>query len=274
MKLVFPGGEHPQVLLGHGINRVGSDPHSTIVIDRPGVLPQHCLLHVTAQGVMLDVPPGTAVSVNGRNVAGLITLRPGDSVGFDQVQAKLAALGPAPVVGRQPPSAGPDLIPANDDPGVTAVRPVVPRFFLRGISAEVSGRSEPLVGVITVGRSSESTLRFDSPGVSRNHARLMPTDSGLQVEDLGSSNGSFINGKRVLRGEAKVGDEIAFDTVRFRLAATAKAEPVQVVAAPRPAPGRRPLWPRLLAIVLLAMVLVGAAAAVAFVLSGQRLPAF
>jgi len=95
LKLVFPGGEHPQVLLGHGVNRVGSDPQSTIVIDHPGVLPQHCQLHVTAQGVMLDVPAGTAVSVNGRQVQGLIALRPGDSVGFDQVQAKLAADGPA-----------------------------------------------------------------------------------------------------------------------------------------------------------------------------------
>ena len=38
MKLVFPGGEHPQVLLGPGVNRIGSDPHANIVLDRPGVL--------------------------------------------------------------------------------------------------------------------------------------------------------------------------------------------------------------------------------------------
>ena len=30
MKLVFPGGEHPQVLLGQGVNRVGSDPQSRL----------------------------------------------------------------------------------------------------------------------------------------------------------------------------------------------------------------------------------------------------
>ncbi|WP_158984994.1 FHA domain-containing protein [Lysobacter panacisoli] len=230
MKLVFPGGEHPQVLLGHGVNRVGSDPQSTIVIDHPGVLPQHCQLHVTAQGVMLAVPTGTAVTVNGRPVQGLIALRPGDSVGFDQVQAKLAALGPPPVVARQA-NAGPELPPANDDPGVTAVRPVLPRFFLRGVSSEVSGRSDALIGVLTIGRSSECNLRFDTPGLSRTHARLMPTETGVQVEDLGSSNGSYINGKRVLRGEAHVGDEVMFDTLRFRVAATSVQEPpVEVVA--------------------------------------------
>lgn len=260
MKLVFPGGEHPQVLLGHGINRVGSDPHSTIVIDRPGVLPQHCQLHVTAQGVMLDVPAGTTVSVNGRKVAGLIALRPGDSVGFDQVQAKLAALGPAPVVGRQATGTGPDLPPANDDPGVTAVRPVIPRFFLRGLSAEVAGRSEALQGVLTIGRSVECGLRIDAPGLSRHHARLMPTENGVQVEDLGSSNGSFINGKRVLRGEAHVGDELAFDTLRFRLAATAQVEPVQVMASSvhRKKAPKRSAWPWLIAVLVL-VAAIGAA---------------
>src|SRR3546814_4092411 len=75
MKLVFPGGEHPQVLLGQGVNRVGSDPLANIVLDRPGVLPQHCQLHVTDQAVMLSVTSGIAVTVNGHAVDGLIALR-------------------------------------------------------------------------------------------------------------------------------------------------------------------------------------------------------
>ncbi len=259
MKLVFPGGEHPQVLLGHGVNRIGSDPRSTIVIDRPGVLPQHCQLHVTAQGVMLDVPAGTAVSVNGRQVQGLIALRPGDSVGFDQVQAKLAALGPPPVVARQPLN-GPELVSANDDPGVTAVRPVLPRFFLRGASPEVGNRSDALVGVVTIGRGPDCNLRFDTPGLSRTHARLMATETGVQIEDLGSSNGSYLNGKRILRAEAKVGDELAFDVLRFRVAGASVPEPVQVVATSmRAAKPKRSAWPLIAILVVLA---AGAAAAV------------
>ena len=261
MKLVFPGGEHPQVLLGHGVNRIGSDPQSTIVIDRPGVMPQHCQLHVTAQGVMLDVPSGTAVTVNGRNVAGLIALRPGDSVGFDQVLAKLAALGPAPAMQR--PLAGTELDSANDDPGVTAVRPVIPRFMLRGVSPDAAGRNEPLFGVLTVGRGAECALRFDAPGMSRLHARLMPTDEGVQIEDLGSSNGTFLNGERVLRTVARVGDEIGFDTLRFRLVAAAQREPVQVVArsmrdAPKKNSAPMPAWGWM---TLLAVAAAGVAAA-------------
>ncbi len=41
---------------------------------------------------MLEVPHGTTVSVNGRHVDGLIALRPGDSVTFDHVLARLASL--------------------------------------------------------------------------------------------------------------------------------------------------------------------------------------
>lgn len=101
MKLVFPGGEHPQVLLGPGVSRIGSDPNATIVLDRPGVMPDHCQLHVTAHGVMLEAPRGTSVSVNGRAVDGLIALRAGDTVSFNSVQAKLSSLEAVAAVRHQ-----------------------------------------------------------------------------------------------------------------------------------------------------------------------------
>jgi pSer/pThr/pTyr-binding forkhead associated (FHA) protein len=224
MKLVFPGGEHPQVLLGPGVNRVGSDPQANIVLDRPGVLPQHCQLHVTPSGVMLDVPQGTTVSVNGRQVDGLIALRPGDNVAFDRVEARLASVESAAAVRHQ--AGVPGRLPesANDDPGATAVRPVLPRYVLRGVSGEAFGRTYPVLGPTTVGRAPECGLRLDEPGLSRLHARLLPTDEGMLVEDLGSTNGTFVNGKRVLRGEARAGDEVGFDTLRFRLIAPGQSE--------------------------------------------------
>ena len=219
MKLVFPGGEHPQVLLGPGVNRIGSDPRANIVLDRPGVLPQHCQLHVTPSGVMLDVPHGTTVSVNGRQVDGLIALRPGDSVAFDGVEARLSSMESAAAVRHQAGVAGRIPESANDDPGATAVRPVLPRYVLRGVSGEAFGRTYPIHGSTTVGRADECSLRIDEPGMSRVHARLLPVDDGVLIEDLGSTNGCFLNGKRVLRGEARVGDEVGFDTMRFRVIA-------------------------------------------------------
>jgi pSer/pThr/pTyr-binding forkhead associated (FHA) protein len=228
MKLVFPGGEHPQVLLGPGVNRVGSDPQANIVLDRPGVQPQHCELHVTGHGVTLHVPQGTTVSVNGRAVDGLIALRPGDSVSFDRVQARLATIDTTSPMRRHEGSSLP--APANDDPGATAVRPVLPKYVLRGVSGEGFGRTYPLVGPTLVGRAPECNLRLDEAALSRQHARLVPTNEGLQIEDLGSTNGTFLNGKRVQRGVAKPGDEVGFDTLRFHLAAPGQPEALHVPA--------------------------------------------
>ena len=258
MKLVFPGGEHPQVLLGPGVNRVGSDPQSNIVLDRPGVLPQHCELHVTDHGVMLQVPHGTTVSVNGRSVDGLIALRSGDSVSFDGIQARLATIEAA-APGRH--HVGPLPAPANDDPGATAVRPVLPKFVLRGVSGEGFGRSYPLLGPTLVGRAPECNLQLAANGLSRQHARLVMTREGVQVEDLGSTNGSFINGKRVQRGLAVPGDEIGFDVLRFRLTAPGQHEAVPAGKAKSPRASRKqisPWWWVGLATVGLAMIWVAA----------------
>ena len=237
MKLVFPGGEHPQVLLGPGVNRVGSDPQATIVLDEPGVLPQHCQLHVSASGVMLEVPLGTTVSVNGRGVDGLIALRPGDSVTFEHVVARLAAVD---AVGLRGAERATSELPraANDDPGVTAVRPVMPMYVLRGVTGGAFGRSYPLQGAVTLGRSPECALHINDLGLSRLHARLVPAEDGVQIEDLNSTNGCFINDRRVMRETARIGDEIGFDKLRFRLVGSgAHAEPVHIEAV-RPAPPR------------------------------------
>lgn len=259
MKLVFPGGEYPQVLLGQGVNRIGSDPDATIVIDRPGVRPQHCQLHVTANGVMLDVPAGAAVSVNGRQVDGLIALRPGDNVGFDQIHARLAPMEAvaAALHHVRPSSATPH--PANDDPGVTAVRLVLPKYVLRGVSGVVFGRNVPLLATTTVGRSQECNLQIDETGLSRMHARVIPTGDGVQLEDLGSTNGTFINNRRVVRGVARVGDEIGFDSVRFRLTASNQAELAveELPDGPTAKPRQRWLLP---ALVLAALLAAGAVA--------------
>ena len=260
MKLVFPGGEHPQVLLGQGVNRVGSGPDANIVLDRPGVMARHCELHVTRNGVMLQVPPGARVRVNDRAVDGLISLRPGDLVAFEQVEARLASLdapAPRPVLASADPVLGD--VPANDDDlAATTVRPVLPRYVLRGISAAGFGRTFPLAGPTVLGRAADCGIRLDHPGLSRHHARLTPTPEGLLVEDLGSTNGWLLNDVRTARAWAVHGDEIGFDLMRFRVVAPGHGETVEVV--PRQvrgvgvAPPARSASGRWVALLLLAAV--------------------
>ncbi len=238
MKLIFPGGEYPQVLLGPGINKIGSDPQATIVLDRPGVMPSHCELNVGPHGVMLQVPAGASINVNGRSVDGLIALRPGDTVALDGVLARLASVDAAAPTDYRAPLDSSLPHPANDDPGATTIRPVLPKYVLRGVSGAAFGRTYPVVGTTTIGRAPECNLRIDERGISRQHACLTPGPAGLDILDLGSANGCFINGKRVHQGHAVAGDEIGFDTQRFLLVAPGQAAQVHATQHARAAGGK------------------------------------
>jgi predicted component of type VI protein secretion system len=56
---------------------------------------------------------------------------------------------------------------------------------------------------ITVGRDPASDIPIDDVEVSRRHARLIHTDEGYQIQDVGSTNGTFVDGKR-LAGEPQL----------------------------------------------------------------------
>lgn len=72
--------------------------------------------------------------------------------------------------------------------------------------------------VKTVGRATRADFIVDAPLVSRVHCRLTADTSGqLIVEDLESTNGTHLNGKRVKRAVAKPGDEIAIGKVTIRV---------------------------------------------------------
>ena len=62
----------------------------------------------------------------------------------------------------------------------------------------VDGRIVELAnGENLVGRSVECTVRLDSTDVSRRHARILVKNDAATLEDLGSTNGTFVDGKRV-----------------------------------------------------------------------------
>jgi FHA domain len=61
------------------------------------------------------------------------------------------------------------------------------------------GSAYPLQGEITIGRDPSSTIRIDGDTfVSQHHAKVYEVDGQPMVEDLGSTNGSFHNGNRLI----------------------------------------------------------------------------
>ncbi len=63
-------------------------------------------------------------------------------------------------------------------------------------------------GVITLGRTTDNDVQMDDDTVSAHHAKIVTVFTASHVEDLGSTNGTFVNGKRVIKHTLHSGDII------------------------------------------------------------------
>ena len=70
------------------------------------------------------------------------------------------------------------------------------------------GMRVELGGEIVVGREEGSGLVLDEPDVSRRHALVLPRDQGHAIRDLGSTNGTWVNGAEVEEAALRGGDQI------------------------------------------------------------------
>lgn len=71
------------------------------------------------------------------------------------------------------------------------------------------GRHFAVMGEMTIGRAAGCQIILDDTYISQQHARVTDTDSGVVIEDLGSTNGTYVNRQRVttpVYGDA--GDQI------------------------------------------------------------------
>ena len=91
------------------------------------------------------------------------------------------------------------------------------------------------LSAITVGRDPLSDIVIDDPEVSRHHARLQRNEEGYSLQDMGSTNGTFVDGKR-LGGDAvalKAGQVVMFGSnVTLIYQATSSTDPLATMVAP------------------------------------------
>ena len=96
------------------------------------------------------------------------------------------------------------------------VAPPVP-WQIQALNEPLKGRAFPLQGKLLVGRDAACDIVVPSSHVSRRHAEFSIRAGAPWVHDLGSSNGTFVNGKRVDEAQLATGDEVRCDALRFRV---------------------------------------------------------
>jgi adenylate cyclase len=93
---------------------------------------------------------------------------------------------------------------------------------------------------LVVGRAVTSDIPIYDPTISRRHAELSLTETGVLVRDLGSSNGTFVNGARVTEAPAAPNDIVTFGKVAFRVKdVTVPARPQVVPSLSQEVPGAK-----------------------------------
>ncbi len=97
--------------------------------------------------------------------------------------------GAAPVHPKPTPQPRPSRSAPPAAPAATGLNP-------RILTAD--GQQVPLGSQrISIGRLEDCNLIFDDPNVSRHHAEIRPANGGFEIADLGSTNGTYVNGSRV-----------------------------------------------------------------------------
>jgi hypothetical protein len=229
------GGRLEPVDLARRLGRV-MDDNKRVTWDRP-LVPNHYQITLSAadhagiegfaDALARELQTFAAERASERGYAMLapaeVTLAADAGLANGQFQVR-ATLVDAPA--RVPGAAGPrGDAPPDDFAQTRAMRPLEMPLGPTGyeplyLTGMLSGRhvAWPLAGTrSTVGRGLDNDIVLDDASVSRHHAELTREGGRLEVRDLGSRNGTWLNAARVDVADVGAGDEIAFGAVQLEV---------------------------------------------------------
>ena len=181
---------------------IGSESGCNLVLRGAEIAPQQLEIDVEHENLKLtQLAPGAEVTVNGSllNPGAEVDLRVGDLLCVGEIELEV-------------------VDPKRISESRARFSPVAERdagWALKANHSALANRIYPVSGTTLVGRSSECDIVLAAAHLSRRHAQLSLRNGALFVKDLGSVNGTFLNGERVAEARLKRGDELRFDTLSF-----------------------------------------------------------
>jgi hypothetical protein len=110
---------------------------------------------------------------------------------------------------------GPTASPRNGRMDLRAG--VFPRLEVVAALGRQPGEELDIQEGITMGRAASADVKIDDPFASAAHARIFPRGDFMYIEDMGSTNGTFLNGRQLRKPEQlKVADVIRIGDTEYR----------------------------------------------------------
>lgn len=200
LKLRFKNNNHNAVWLVEPKVTIGAAVDSNLTLAGRGIAANHAEILVNLNDLTLrNLANGKNVWLNGAPVEADARLKVADhlrigSVELQVVDPKSEKKDGTPTVTRAEPSTG---------------------WALKANHSALANRVFPIKATSVVGRSSDCDITLSASHLSRHHAKMIVKDGQLYIKDLDSSNGTYLNGKKVAEAKVKRGDEVRFDTLCF-----------------------------------------------------------
>jgi pSer/pThr/pTyr-binding forkhead associated (FHA) protein len=202
LKIQFKDGRADAVTLVAPGRTIGKGGVNDIVIDEDGVNGFHADLKVDGENVTItDVNTPTGTVVNGQKIVGETPLKAGDVITIQGVDLEVVT---EDITARTLVLSGTALMELGTG-----------SWSLVADSGPEKGQVIPIMDRTEIGRALECDISILEPALSRKHAELEPVDEALIVRDLGSANGTYVNGEKVDKALLKDGDVLQFGKIRF-----------------------------------------------------------
>jgi len=148
---------------------------------------QHAIISATVKGVLVeDLSSSNGTFINGLRIVKPTLIKQGDLLSFHNLEFRTVNISYGNSEG---------LVLRSDQQDDIAVQ-----------------------GTLYVGRDSGCQIYIPNQRISRKHAKISVTSTNILLEDLNSTNGTFVNGQRVDRPTAiKLGDQLKFNELEYRI---------------------------------------------------------
>jgi cytochrome P450/NADPH-cytochrome P450 reductase len=219
--------------------RVGRDPQCDIVITDARVSWQHAVLRVEGSRWVLADTGSTNGTYAGDRRVGRIEID-------GECLVRLGHPADGPVLSctvAEPEPGTPARPPAPPDAGTTGggIGAARPGQRIRPEPVPPAGGPEPAPPLpsksLRIGRAPDNDIVLRGAGVSRHHAELRKVAGACHIVDLGSYNGTFVNGQRATDAPLSEGDVVGIGSSRFRLIGGELQELTDAARQPPPAAG-------------------------------------